>query len=291
MAKISPGGPGITRVFPTSLSGGGGGDLKWQEAISVDWTGVSHNFETTAAKTIGGIEWKCLNNGADIQTGGLISGDSGTGLRIWPAGNEQIWTTQIDSPMVTVLVSAAVGAKTTYDMNKHAVCFQCTLTATQDISTQWNQIGALVMNSVVGSNESAARYFNACGFSSNNSDAQVPSVRSRTAEYNLDISASTGSGDSSLAQRNFFQLIIWPGQNYIGTIVGAMGAMPGSGDFPDPNDWTPLYTGAYPLCTKADSGSFTTDNMRFAMSSCSGGAGTDPNPIFTKCRVMYMEMF
>lgn len=290
MGTIFPAGSGVSRISPPNLTGSSGtGDLGWQEAISVDWSAQSlHDFASDATEDIDGIEWKALNHTAGIQTDGLRI-DGSAGLRIWPAGNEQIWDSQIDSPMVTVLVKDAVGVKTTYAMNKHAVCFQCTLTATQDISTQWNQIGALVMNSEVGASNGNARYLNACGFSSNLADAQVPSVRGKTAEGQSVISASTGSGDSTLVQRNFFQMVIWPGPNYIGTIVGSMGTMPGGG-FPDPNDWTPLYSGAMALCTKADSSSFTLANMRFAMSSCSGGTGTDPNPIFTKCRVLYMAV-
>jgi hypothetical protein len=180
------------------------------------------------------------------------------------------------------LVSDAVGAKTTYAMNEHAVCFQCTLTATQDIANQWDQIGAIVWNSVTGS---SARYINACGYSDNSN--QYRAFRTKTAETHQNKHIAS---DTALSDRNLFQLIIWPGQNYIGTVVGSIGSMPGSGDFPDPNDWTPGLTGALGLSTKADGSAFTLDNLRVGMHSVAEGSTTDPNPIFTKCRVMYMEM-
>lgn len=290
MAKIFPGGSSATRVFPPSLSGGGGGggDLKWQEAISVNWASQSlHDFASDATVDIDGIEWKCLNNGAAVQTDGLRI-DGSAGLRIWPAGDEHIWDQRVDSPIVSVLVKDAVGAKTTYAMNKHAVCFQCTFTATQDISNRWDQIGAIAMNSEVGTSNSNARYLNACGYSDNYTTSQYRSIRTKSAEAHM---SKYPTADTALADRNFFQLIIWPGQDYIGTIVGSIGSMPGSGDFPDPNDWSPGLTGALDLCTKSDGSAFTLANLRVGMQSCAQATGTtDPNPIFTKCRVMYAEM-
>ena len=289
MAKAFPEGSGATRAFPPALSGGGGGggDLKWQEAISVNWASQSlHDFTSDATVDIDGIEWKCLNHTAGIQTDGLRI-DGSAGLRIWPAGSQKIWDTDVSAPIVSVLVKDAVGAKTTYAMNKHAVCFQCTFTATQDIANRWDQIGAIAMNSEVGTSNSNARYLNACGFSDNPDSSQWRSIRTKSAEAHM---SKYPTADTALADRNFFQLIIWPGQNYIGTIVGSIGTMPGSGDFPDPNDWSPGLTGALDLCTKSDGSAFTLANLRVGMHAVSEGSPTDPNPIFTKCRVMYAEM-
>jgi hypothetical protein len=274
-----------TRGHPPSLTAGGG-DLKWQEAVSVDWTGVSHDFETTAAATIGGIEWKCLNNGADIQTGGLKSGDSGTGLRIWPDGAERIWDGRIDAPMVTVLVKDAVGVKTTYDMNKHAVCFQCTYTAAQDIYNNYDAIGAIAMNSLVGTGPTDPRYLTARCMSSGSTEMRSIQYRSADEHREWRPTDNTVVGD-----RDLFQVIIWPGQDYIGAIVGSIGVMPGGG-FPDPNDFTPGLTGSMNLSSKDDGSAFTLANLRVGMFAVAErGSAPDPNPVFTKCRVMYTEMF
>jgi len=276
-----------TRGHPPSLTGGGGGgDLKWQEAYKVDWSAQSlHDFTSDATVDIGGIEWKCLNNGAGIQTDGLRI-DGSAGLRIWPAGSQKIWDTDVSAPIVTVLVRDAVGVKTTYAMNRHAVCFQCTFTATQDIANRWDQVGAIAMNSEVGTSAGSARYLNACGFSDNPTSSQWRSIRTKTADAHL---SKYPTADTALADRNLFQLIIWPGQDYIGTIVGSVGAMPADG-FPDPNSWAPGLTGSMDLCTKNDASSFTLANLRVGMHAVSEGSPTDPNPIFTKCRVMYAEM-
>jgi hypothetical protein len=286
VAKVFPGGSTVTRGFPAALAGGGGaGDLMWVEALSVDWTGVSHDFETTAEKAIGGVDWECLNNGSGIQAGGLKSGDGGDGLRIWPAGTERIWDGRVDAPMVTCLVKDAVGAKTTYDMNKHAVCFQCTYTSAQDISNNYDAIGAICMNSAVGTSPTDPRYLTARCMSSGT--VEMRSIQYKTTDGHSD---QRPTANTVVADRNLFQVIIWPGQDYIGTIVGSIGVMPGGG-FPDPNDFAPGLTGAMDLSTKGDGSTFTLANLRVGMFAVSEGSAPDPNPIFTKCRVMYMEMF
>jgi len=166
------------------------------------------------------------------------------------------------------------------------VCFQCTYTAAQDIVNNYDAIGAICMNSAVGTSPTDPRYLTARCMSSGSTEMR--SIQYKTADEHREQrpTANTVVGD-----RNLFQIMIWPGQDYIGTVVGSIGVMPGGG-FPDPNNFTTGLTGSVNLSTKSDGSTFTLANLRVGMFAVAERGGSpDPNPIFTKCRVMYMEMF
>ncbi len=287
MAKNLPGGSSVTRDFPPALSGGGGGggDLKWQEAYSVDWSAQSvHDFSSTATLAIGGVTWTALNNSASIQTNGLRT-DGSNGLCIWPDGAERIWDNRVDAPIISCLVKDAVGLKTTYALNKHAVVFQCTATASQDIANNYDAFGAVCLNGQVGNTNNDARYINCTGLYDGGTRANVTSKMN---QGNRQFKSNTGVAQSA---RDFFQIIIWPGPNYIGSFLGTVGDMPASGNFPDPNDFTPTLQASSAISTLNDGSQFTLANLRFGMScAAERGSAPDANPIFSKCRVMYAEI-
>jgi hypothetical protein len=292
MARNSPGGSGVTRGFPAALSGGGGaGDLKWQEAYSVDWSAEdAHDFTSDDTLEVGGVEWKAYNNSsADVATNGLRT-DGSNGLCIWPDTDKKIWADDVSSPIISVKLAEAVGVKTTYAMNKHAVCFQCVYTAAQDVDNQWDAIGAIMWNSLVGTS-SGAKYITPriIGAGSGGNDKYC-SVVFQVSDLGApeDFRPTT---DRALGVRNFIQIIVWPGPNYIGGLTASLAAMPGDGKFPDPNDFAPTLLASGAFSTKSDGSAFTLANLRFGMTaSAEGASGQDPNPIFTKCRVMYMEV-
>ena len=279
-----PDGTSVSPKNPPAPAAGGGDNL-WVEAYSVNWAAQSvHDFSSTATLAVGGVTWTALNNSADIQTNGLRT-DGSNGLCIWPDGSERIWDSRVDAPIISVLLKDAVGAAKTYAMNKQAVCFQCTATASQDISNNYDAFGAIFMNSEVGTSNGNARYLNVTGLYDGGTRANLTS---KMHTGNLQYKTSTGIAQSA---RDFFQIIIWPGPNYIASIFGSVGDMPADGNFPDPNNFTPPLPASAPFSTLNDSSAFTLANARFGMScAAERGSAPDANPIFSKCRVLYMDV-
>ena len=279
-----PDGTSVSPKTPPAPAAGGGDNL-WVEAYSVNWAAQSvHDFSSTATRAVGGVTWTALNNSADIQTNGLRT-DGSNGLCIWPDGSERIWDSRVDAPIISVLLKDAVGAAKTYAMNKQAVCFQCTATASQDISNNYDAFGAIFMNSEVGTSNGNARYLNVTGLYDGGTRANLTS---KMHTGNLQYKTNTGIAQSA---RDFFQIIIWPGPNYIASIFGSVGDMPADGNFPDPNNFTPTLQASAPFSTLNDSSAFTLANARFGMScAAERGSAPDANPIFSKCRVLYMDV-
>lgn len=285
----------VDRQHPTDDSGSGGGgvgDLKWQEAYSVDWSSQSvHDFTADSTFDVDGVEWAAYNNSAgDFATDGFRT-DGVDGLRIWPTADKEVWGNRVDAPIVSVKLADAVGVKTPYVMHKHAVCFQALYTAAQDVDNTWDAIGIIMWNSLIGV-ASGANYIYAAtrgvaGSGSNNTDCIVL-VRAPGVGNPEQFPDPT---NRTLTERNFMQIIVWPGPDYIGGMTASLAPMPLSGEFPDPNDFPTSLLASGGFSTIQSGSAFTLANLRFGMSSSAKGTtGEDPTPIFTKCRVLYMEM-
>jgi hypothetical protein len=290
MAKVLPGGSGASRAFPAALVGGGGGDLKWVEAYSLDLRAQSaHDFTSTATLAMGGVTWTAYNNaGPNFQTDGFKL-DGSAGLRIWPDATNRIYTTRVDCGILGALVKDLVGVKKTYAMNAQAVCIQAYATAATDLNANYDSWGLICWNKAIGNPATNPRYILARGIYESSAKSQIVGYTENAGSTATWMDFEVGT--AAQADRDFFQITIWPGPNYIASLYGAIGNMPASGDFPDPNDFTPSIGASVILCDQTnDDPAFALSNLSVGMMAQDEGAATDVDPIFSKIRVLYMDV-
>jgi len=267
---------------PSDDSGG----ASWIVAYELDFSGQGNNdFETGASFTMEGVRWYPFNH---TQTSG-VSGfpaegfynKSGAGLQIWPQSDERMFQARLDLPIIAAKVKDLVSGELTYDVDKHAVCFQVTCTASPDIANNYDAFGALAFDGV----PATPKYI---GCRSLWDGSALTDIIWNTHGAN----AQSKIGEATFTNRNLFQITIWPGGPAgMPLISAAIGPMPGGGDFPDPHDWVPINQGSISYGKQNDATTFTKDTLHVGVhAQCENAAVTEPKPTFTKCRALVMDL-
>jgi hypothetical protein len=285
-----PDGSSVSPKNPPDAAAGGGDNL-WVEAYSLDLSAESAqdlSSAGTATRTMGGVLWTAQNNTAsDFQTDGFEL-DGSNGLCIWPDSNKGIYTTSMVAGVLSAKVADLVGVAKTYALNKQAVCIQATATSGTDVGNDYDAWGLIVWNGYTGTGQTDVRYLLSRAIYESSAKSQIVGYTENsggTATW-MDYEVTT----ASQADRDFYQIIIWPGPDYISAIYGTVGNMPDSGDFPDPNDFTPTIGTSVMFSDATDSSAFTLANLRFGLTAQDENAVTDIQPIFSSLRVLYMDV-
>jgi hypothetical protein len=221
MARNIPGGSTVTRGFPASLTGGPAVDTsKWTVEYEVDFTDLgTHNFLTTATKSIKSVTWTSVNRTStdadvfDLHATGLrinakanLGGDANNGGKWYDNSQSQpyIWATLDD-----MITSTALAEDDT-------LCLQLEMTTTSDVSKNYMRYGlGLWKDDAPGGADNfivVSRFY---------ADAAYSAGIAKTRQDNL-------GGGSLPPQPNFFEIVSYPG----GSQVLSSGVI--SGDFPDP---------------------------------------------------------
>ena len=272
------------------ISGGGGGAAAggWVEAYALDLSAQSaHDFSSdgTATLEMGGVTWTAENNtSSDFQTDGFEL-DGSNGLCIWPNSTKKVYTTEVSAGILGAKVADLVSGYTLAGM---AVCFQAYATAATDVNANWDAFGIIAWNGYTGTGQNDVRYILARGIHESSDKAQIVGYTENNGSTKTWMDYEVAA--ASQADRDFFQIIIWPGGDYISALYGAVGNMPDDGDFPDPSDFTPTIGTSVMFSDATDGSAFTLANLRIGMTAQDEGAATDINPIFSKCRVLYMDV-
>jgi hypothetical protein len=271
--------------------GGGGGDNLWVEAYSLDLSSESAqdlSSAGTATRTMSGVDWTAENNTAsDFQTDGFEL-DGSNGLCIWPDSSKNIYTTTMAAGVFSAKVADLVGVAKTYALNEQAVCIQATATSSTDVGNNYDAWGLILWNGYTGTGQSDVRYLLSRAIYESSAKSQIVGYTENSggaatwADYEVTTAAQ---GD-----RDFYQITIWPGPDYISSLYGAVGNMPDDGDFPDPNDFTPTIGTSVMFSDATDGSAFTLANLRVGMTAQDENAVTDIQPIFSKFRVLYMDV-
>ena len=222
MAKVFPGGSSVTRVFPPSLAGGGGGGVAvepWTVEYEIDFTAEgAHDFT-------GGVVKVLSNNGQDVtwtptgQAGapGTFELEDGVGLRIIATDQDKKWWgTTNTAPLLSAKIEDMMDGFTTAD----TVCLQLQVACDPDVAENYNNYGLGLWNGNLtdgyGMVQSRRTYEN----------GQKNGFLRDTA---LDLT-------SSATQFNFFEIVWFPGD---GEILSS-GVLGEGVAFPDPLATTTL---------------------------------------------------
>jgi len=285
-----PDGSSVTRSNPPAAATGGGDNL-WVEAYALDLSAESAqdlSSAGTATRTMGGVDWLAQNNtDSDFQTDGFEL-DGSNGLCIWPDSSKNIYTTTMQAGVFSAKVADLVGAAKTYALNQQAVCIQATATSGTDLGDDYDAWGLILWNGYTGTGQNDIRYLLSRAIYESSDKAQVVGYTSNNGGSQMWLDWEVAA--AAQADRDFYQIIIWPGPDDISALYGAVGNMPDSGDFPDPNDFTPTIGTSVMFSDNPDSGVFTLANLRVGMTAQDQGATTDIQPIFSKFRVLYMDV-
>ena len=269
------------------ISGGGGAASGgWVEAYALDLSAQSaHDFTATSTLSMGGVTWTAYNNASgDFQTDGFEL-DAVDGLRIWPNSAKKVYATEVSAGILGAQVADLVSG---YSMSGHAVCLQAYATAGTDVNANWDAFGIIVWNGYTGTGQNDVRYILARGIHESSDKAQIVGYTQNNGSTSTWMDYEVAA--AAQADRDFFQIIIWPGGDYISALCGFVGNMPDSGDFPDPNSFAPTITASVMFSDATDGAAFTTANLRLGLIAQDEGAATDINPIFSKLRVLYLDV-
>ena len=279
----------VTRRWPPVT--GAGGDNLWVEAYALDLSAESAqdlSSDGTATRTMGGVAWLAQNNTAgDFQTDGFEL-DGSNGLCIWPDSTKNIWVNGMAAGVFSAKIADLVGVAKVYAMNKQAVCIQATATSGTDLGDDYDAWGLILWNGYTGTSQDDIRYLLARAMYESSDKAQVVGYTENNGSTKTWMDYEVAATDQ--ADRDFYQIIIWPGPDYISAIYGAVGNMPDDGVFPDPNNFTPTIGASVMFSDNTDGSAFTLANLRVGMTAQDQGATTDIQPIFSKFRVMYMDV-
>ena len=279
-----PDGSSVTQQNPSGVATGG--DLTWQEVYTLDLSAQSaHDFTATSTLSMGGVTWTAHNNASgDFQADGFEL-DAVDGLRIWPNSAKKVYTTEVAAGILGAKVADLVSG---YSMSSMAVCFQVYATASTDLNSNYDAWGALVWNGYTGTGQNDVRYILARGIHESSDKAQIVGYTENNGSSSTWMDYEVAA--AAQADRDFFQIIVWPGPDYISALCGFVGNMPDSGDFPDPNSFTPTIGTSVMFSDNTDGSAFTTANLRVGIVAQDEGAATDINPIFHKLRVLKLEV-
>ena len=283
----------VTRRWPPVT--GAGGDNLWVEAYALDLSAESaqdFSSDGTATRAMGGVTWTAQNNTVGDFLAAGFQLDGSAGLRIWPDSAKHIFTTTMQAGVLSAKVADLVGVKKTYAMNKQAVCFQATARASTDLDNDFDAWGIICWNGLTGTSQTNIRYLLSRGMCESHNKAQVVGYteNSGSSATWMDYEVDDSGSDLPQNDRDFYQIVIWPGPNYIASLYGVVGNMPDDGVFPDPNNFTPTIGTSIMFSDNTDGSAFTLANLRLGMTAQDQSASTDINPIFSKCRVLYMDV-
>lgn len=207
MAKAFPGGSGVSRAFPPSLSGGGGAvdTSKWTVEYEVDFTAQgTHDFSGGSTKSIDSVTWTPSNNG-----NASLFDLHGDGLRITSNASVSPWYGSLNG---APLLSAKITDMMTSLSQDDTICLQLHMDSDPDVSRNYHSYGLGLWDGTLG---------DATGFALSRRVWDVSKKSGFISNTNQDLTAETN-------QTNFFEIVWVPADGQVlscGVITG---------DFPDP---------------------------------------------------------